>query len=24
VETSAQDTPERIVERIGVFLVGQS
>jgi len=24
VDTSAQDTPERIVERIGVFLVGQS
>src|SRR5450759_5003770 len=24
VDTSAQDTPERIIERIGVFLVGQS
>jgi hypothetical protein len=24
VDTSAHDTPERIVERIGVFLVGQS
>jgi GGDEF domain-containing protein/ElaB/YqjD/DUF883 family membrane-anchored ribosome-binding protein len=24
VDTSAQDTPERIIDRIGVFLVGQS
>src|ERR1035437_7297452 len=24
VDTTAQDTPERIIERIGVFLVGQS
>jgi hypothetical protein len=24
VDTSAQDPPERIIDRIGVFLVGQS
>ena len=24
VDTSAQDTPERIIDRIGVFLVGQN